>query len=50
MTQMRKLVSISIPSSKISLLSGSNSVGGTCPVVVVGTDVKISASWKQEPG
>ena len=37
---MRKLVSISIPPSKRSLRVGSNVVGGTCPVVVVGTDVK----------
>ena len=50
MTQMRKLISISIPPSKRSLLGGSNVVGGTCPIVVVGTDVKISSSWKQESG
>ena len=50
MTQMRKLVSISIPPSNRSLLSGSNVVGGTCPVVVVGTDVNISSSLKQDSG
>ena len=50
MTQMRKLISISIPPSNRSLLSGSNVVGGMCSVVVVGTDVKKATSWKEEPG